>query len=361
MGRFLLLLLAGLLGSAGLLAGQQPLIRSKSTFVVVDATVLDAQRRPVSGLKSEDFEVRENGKVQAITTFYEVTGLPEQGAIPSSPGREAAATRSLQRLIVIVLDDAMLPPDPQILETSRRIARAIVERMTPPDTGAVMFSQSGRQGIEPTSDRSALLRAIDGLRAGAGGGPFAEQASINTVRNLTEALAKYEQKATIAFIGVGLPLDAAVLTAATPVGAIGDPQGRAAALHRTLIAAIADAHRVNASFYTFDATGVSGMLPLILARNPRMKISDAHERARPYKDFLEAIAENTGGVAAVNTNRFDEAIERMFVASAAYYLLGYQSSDARQDGRYRRLQVRVKRPGLEVRARRGYWEERAVR
>ena len=340
---------------------QTPVLRSNSTFVVVDTVVRDRQGQPVRGLRADDFEVRENGKAQVISTLSEVVGESTGDANMSGPGAARGAARQPSRLIVLVLDDAMLPPDPQILETARTIARGIVGRMAPTDVGAVVFSQAGDRGVEPTRDRAALLRAVDGLRPGSGGGPFAEQASITTLRNVAGELARYEQRATIAFIGIGLAIDTTVLTGATPIGAIGDPQGRTAALHRTLIDGIADAHRANASFYTFDASGVSGMLPHILARNPRMKVSDAHERARPYKDFLEAVAENTGGRAAANTNRFDEAMDRMFLETGAYYLLGYQSSDPRQEGRYRRLQVRAKRPGLHVQARRGYWEQRSSR
>ena len=43
---------------------------------------------------------------------------------------------------------------------------------------------------------------------------------------------------------------------------------------------------------------------------------------------------------------------------SAYYILGYSSGNAARDGRFRRIQVRVKKEGLRVEARAGYYAER---
>ena len=55
-----------------------------------------------------------------------------------------------------------------------------------------------------------------------------------------------------------------------------------------------------------------------------------------------------------NTNNLDAALKRMLADIGTYYLLGYYSTNTRLDGRFRKLTVRVKRPGVEVRARPGY-------
>jgi hypothetical protein len=75
---------------------------------------------------------------------------------------------------------------------------------------------------------------------------------------------------------------------------------------------------------------------------------------RDRYDALRTIAENTDGFAILNTNATSRGIERMVQDTGAYYLLGYYSTNTKLDGRYRRLTVRVKRKGVDVRARPGY-------
>ena len=75
---------------------------------------------------------------------------------------------------------------------------------------------------------------------------------------------------------------------------------------------------------------------------------------RLTQDSLRLLAEGTGGFAAVDTNSFTEAFERIVDANSRYYLLGYAPPAHPRDGRFHRIEVRVKRPGLTVTARRGY-------
>jgi len=72
------------------------------------------------------------------------------------------------------------------------------------------------------------------------------------------------------------------------------------------------------------------------------------------RDSLRAVADVTGGFAVTNSNNFAPAFERIVRENSAYYILGFYSTNERRDGKYRRLDVRVKRPGLVVRARDGY-------
>jgi VWFA-related protein len=69
---------------------------------------------------------------------------------------------------------------------------------------------------------------------------------------------------------------------------------------------------------------------------------------------LRALAENTDGLAVVDTNDIDKGMKRIVDDLTSYYLLGYTSTNGKLDGRYRKISVRVKRPGVDVRARRGY-------
>jgi hypothetical protein len=70
-------------------------------------------------------------------------------------------------------------------------------------------------------------------------------------------------------------------------------------------------------------------------------------------DSLRTLAENTDGLALVNSNNLGADFKRIIADLSSYYLLGYYSS-GKLDGRFHSITVRVKRPGVQVRARRGY-------
>jgi hypothetical protein len=76
------------------------------------------------------------------------------------------------------------------------------------------------------------------------------------------------------------------------------------------------------------------------------------------QDTLTSLAADTGGRAFTDTNDFGDAFARVQRDMSAYYLLGYSSTNPAKDGRFRRIQVRVKRDGLRVEARAGYYAER---
>jgi hypothetical protein len=66
------------------------------------------------------------------------------------------------------------------------------------------------------------------------------------------------------------------------------------------------------------------------------------------------MAGNTDGIAVVDSNSLDLGMKRISDDLTSYYLLGYYSTNAKLDGRFRSLKVKVKQPGVDVRARRGY-------
>ena len=63
----------------------------------------------------------------------------------------------------------------------------------------------------------------------------------------------------------------------------------------------------------------------------------------------------TGGRAIVNANDPESHLRQMLVDTGAYYLLGYTSTESPRDGKFHEITVHVKRRGIEVRARKGYW------
>ena len=72
------------------------------------------------------------------------------------------------------------------------------------------------------------------------------------------------------------------------------------------------------------------------------------------QDSLRTLSEETGGFAAVNQNTLGSAFGRIVDANSRYYVLGYYPPTTARDGRFHRIEVRVKRPGLRVSSRRGY-------
>jgi VWFA-related protein len=116
---------------------------------------------------------------------------------------------------------------------------------------------------------------------------------------------------------------------------------------------LADANRGNASFYPIDPRGLPAFdNPIGPAPPPPITIDQAMLKERI--ENLRTLAENTDGIAVVNNNDLDKGLKRISDDLTSYYLLGYYSTNPKLDGRYRTLKVRVKQPGVQVRARPGY-------
>jgi VWFA-related protein len=77
-------------------------------------------------------------------------------------------------------------------------------------------------------------------------------------------------------------------------------------------------------------------------------------------DSLMEIAENTNGIAVVNTNDLATGLKKIVDEVSAYYLLGYYSTNPKTDNSFRRIDVKVNRPNVKVAARRGYTANRGI-
>jgi hypothetical protein len=71
-------------------------------------------------------------------------------------------------------------------------------------------------------------------------------------------------------------------------------------------------------------------------------------------ESLRILALNTDGLALLNSNDLSRQMRRVADDLTSYYLLGYYSTNAKPDGKFRSIKVRSKRPGVEIRARSGY-------
>ena len=81
---------------------------------------------------------------------------------------------------------------------------------------------------------------------------------------------------------------------------------------------------------------------------------DLMDEMRLEHDSLRVVADETGGFAVLNQNDFRTGFSRILEDNSSYYVLGYYPTNDKRDGRFRNVQVKVLKPGLKVRARRGY-------
>jgi VWFA-related protein len=361
------LVAAGLLGVRG--AGQgpaqdKPRFRSGIDLVVLDVSVLDGDRHPVRALTAQDFTVLEDGKPQTISSFTAVD-VPDQPAEP-----HAAWTRSVApdvsrnadftpegRVISLVLDDGT-PMNAEEVTRVKTYGRKVIEEMGEADLGAVVFALDKRGGQEFTHDRQRLLAAIDRFNGGLLVNEFDGGKTVRatydrfslpalTLYNQTigvlEGVADYlatlpQRRKAVFFVSVGVPIDVAAAVQRQNLSN-GDDGGTVNGdLGRKFMRVCAAAARANVTVYAIDPGGL------------RVVEGTLNQR------FLDSVAGNTGGFAILNTDDPAPGIKQAFQENASYYLLGYQPANTRVDGRFRRIEVRVNRPGLTVRSRTGYYE-----
>ncbi len=147
--------------------------------------------------------------------------------------------------------------------------------------------------------------------------------------------------------------------------------------------AITMAARANVNFYTIDPRGLVGMTnefmemagggaPALAGqgdlRQPGTNTpvtggtfnaqSELMNELMLSQGSLRELAEQTGGIASVNTNSLTNAFNQIVQANSRYYVLGYYPPTHPRDGRFHRIEVRIKRPGLRVAARKGYGSPR---
>src|SRR5262249_29928311 len=117
-----------------------------------------------------------------------------------------------------------------------------------------------------------------------------------------------------------------------------------------------------------DSRGLQAVVPGGSARNASRggvgafsgrSVGQQFDTLEAQQETLQTLAADTGGTAFTDTNNFGDAFSKVTKDISAYYILGYSSNNANQDGRYRRIAVRLRsRQGLKIEAREGYYAER---
>jgi VWFA-related protein len=394
---------ATILSAVWLAAAQQP-IRVGTNFVRVDAYPMK-DGRIVTGLKEADFEVLEDGVLQKVATFEHVLPTPGPYAARAEPSSQRDMAREIgkprNRVFLIFLDGLTVDR-----ESSHYIADPIVKFlrdhiadddlvgvMTPGMSAAqVAFGRRtdvienalltnrdwGRQNreLDPEVDKRLIQYGLCYPGAGDVGGKMIARAKERMTLEALQDAVKYlhnlrEERKAIVTITSGWPLfreDPDLMRQREkeqPVGAdkvrvgptgqltLEDKRNSVNTLppnqcdtdrmylasiddEKFLREIIDDANRGNASFYLIDPGG--------------LRTSRAADRS----GAMRTLADNTDGMALLNTNDLGRGFERLAADMSSYYLLGYYASNSQPDGRFRTITVRVKQPGVTVRARKGY-------
>ena len=375
-------------------AAQAPGTTFKSglELVVVNVVVRDKDGKLVRGLGRGDFVVLEDGKPQTVSSFdfeeIENASLPSMatttvlGAI-AQPGAPAAATAPGEtrpavdmkdrRLIVLFYDLGSMQPE----EVSRAVqsGRDYVEKkMAPADILAVVSLTTALAVDQDfTADRTALLSAlnrlspVEGSAAPAGTDAeiapdtgnafvaddtefniFSTDRRLDALRAVADVLAGIEQKKSVVYFSGGV----------TQSGM--DNQAAVRAL-------VDRAVRANVSIYAADTRGLAALPAGGDASTASVRgtgafsgraMSSQRESFSAAQDTLSTIAEDTGGKAFFDVNEFGEVFDKVVEDTSSYYLLGYTSTNPARDGRFRRIRVSLKQPGLKLEFRSGYYAPR---
>jgi VWFA-related protein len=318
---------------------QRQTFRAGVDLVQVDAVVTDAHDRPVSDLPADAFEIREDGHPQTIATFRVVSIPPASRTVDGSAGppRDVVSNAHPQdsRLVVVLIDDVHVSVDAEKLHQLRVLITNLLERFTAQDEIAVVFTSRSDLAVDFTRDLAHQVAALDHLRealgrtgVGSASQRFDSLTSLRTLQNVCRAMLDPDySRRMIVYVGEQLPV---VYFEPGPA-------------HDALMDLFRLARDADIEIYPIDPRG---LVPLSAASDIDA-IADEH-------DSLHVLALNTGGRAFVERSSLPSAVREIAAENGAFYLLGYYRDPAVHDGRFHRIDVRVNRPGLRVRARQGY-------
>ena len=380
-------------------ADPQATFRAGINFVRVDVIVTDRRNGFVANLTKDDFEITEDNRPQAIEQFrlVRVDGTPAPGATPPSRIRsredeELAAAREDVRIFAILLDDYHVRKE-NAMGVREPLTRFIETQLRPNDLIAVMYPLTPVTAMTFTNDHASVIRAIQQFEGRkydyTPRNVFEQQYSryptetVERVRNdvvltalqgLSVRLGSMrEGRKALIFVSEGftamLPpqMRARIadqgpnpIEAAAAAGGQDSPQqmtaewfGQSDVLMR-MREVTETANRNNTSIYSLDPRGLAPF-EFSLADGQTPSFSADRRALQMTQDTLRTLSEDTDGRAIVNRNTLLEGLTQIARDSSVYYLLGYTSTQAANDGKFHELKVRVKRSGVEVRSRKGYW------
>ena len=322
---------------------QNPTFKLQVEVVEMDVRVTDARGNFVRNLTKDDFQIFEDGKEQTVTTFslvdipIEPSSQPVSRSFPIEPDVQSNERRVDGRAYVMLLDDLNTHPD-RTARTKNAARRFIERHLGANDLMAIVFTQASAPTQEFTSNKRLLLSAVDTFVGqeipertlpqpigpciggpcaptftAAGGREFFSNGR-QVMRGLSTVAAWLDgitgRKKAVVLISDGFPyaLDQLVLDTRPGIG------------------------RMNLSVYAVDTN------------------QGAVQRAT---DQLTLLTANAGGFVVMDNNDIGRGFDRIVAENSIYYQMAYYPVHPR-DGKFHAIDVRVKRSGVKVQARRGY-------
>jgi VWFA-related protein len=393
--------------------GEPPRFGSEVELVTVDVVVADKKGNPVTDLKTEDFTVLEDGDPQKPVSFEKVELPAQPNATPAPPpvvSTNVDAETRVGRSFVIVFDDLHIQPL-SATRAKEAIAHFLTNGTREGDRVTLVASgggtwwtarmESGREqlfstlknlegrdlrqrGFEQMGDNEALRIHLYGDYL------IAERVRARWEElNVPGATGESHAGTTDRPTGGGPQIDPFVGMRAMEIYEESRRRNTAALdiMKRSLLSlsgtrgrksmilvsegfiydsnldqfrkVLQAARSANVVIYFLDIRGLTGIPSRFLAetRGPAVPqhVASAFVEKAEESTGSEGLASDSGGFTIKNTNDLGGGIQRIANETRAYYLIGYNPTNAKRDGKWRKIQVKVNRKGLQVRARKGYY------
>jgi VWFA-related protein len=375
-------------------ANPEGVFRSAIDLVTTDVIARDGRDQFIADLTKDEIEIFEDGVKQDLASMTLVHGgrvlnlqappppPPQEGIIlPTARPRNDAAGR----IFLIIVDDLHLDfrNTGRIRDLFKRISRTLVHEG---DMFGIVSTGPSSLAIDLTYDRKILDEAIKKISGNAlkpsdiiqgQDGPqgptevrYRAQVAFSTARDIVTQLERItNRRKAVVWVSNGFdfnPFENQRM-GEDPIygGRMGQTREEGQEMNRTmnqgqqfsdadLARDLADltrsANRANATFYTIDPRGLVAGQDLDETVDP----SDFQNHIRKTQDSLRVLAAETGGIAIVNQNNFEKGLKRIDAETSDYYVVGYYSTNPDPLKRTRKIEVKVKREGLNVWSRTSY-------
>jgi VWFA-related protein len=378
-------------------------LKTSTEIVLVNVVVKDKDDKFVKGLKASDFTILEDGKKQdvisidaedtdAVTVTAEtpkaelLTNL-NTGAKPKAAEATPLTENDLKdrRLIVLFFDLSSLQPE-EVERAAKSGLDYVDKSMAPADlVSVVTFSNALSVDLDFTTDKEELKSVLSGLATGsneglANGDTDTSDSSTDAAAGFTADETEYNifntDKRLQALVDLANDL-AGVQQRKSVLYFSGGIQRTGVENQTQLRAATSAARHANLSFYTVDVRGLQAFPPGGSASGGGGRggsggrgggngtysgagVQNAYNSNFSSQETLSTLATDTGGKAFLDNNDFAPAFTKVHDDTSFYYLLAYTSTNPAQDGKYRRIQVRVNRADLrnaKVEYKNGYYAQ----